>query len=397
MTTLWRAFEDAPVLMEVAEVWRQRLGTEFELLGRFFTPTNRIATCISFGRQNEYWRIIEEPDRIVAVNHKTYEHKFVQRSDVILHRIDVQALAKEACEALRWNYQFESLGQTHHICQIGLLPASLNGLPVYFCIRKYSTDVVREIDSIARHAGGPFLLTMPTAAPFDSNAMVWLGRADGYFVPMSELVDVGGAKLAAQTDATAKLQRALRIEVVKSHPYQFKLVGDSHRFVAFNGPAKVVDESPGTFYIAKLIASPGREIWASELQSYRSGINPIVSSGSMGTIIDEEARRNYATRLRDVVTEIADVRDSVSEDRLAELHTERDHLMATLNGATQRGNELREDADSDRARQAVCAAIRRGFKEIAKRDEALANHLRNSINLGFKCGYAPASSVDWEF
>ena len=32
MTRLWRALEDAASLMEVAEVWQQRLGTEFEPL-----------------------------------------------------------------------------------------------------------------------------------------------------------------------------------------------------------------------------------------------------------------------------------------------------------------------------------------------------------------------------
>ncbi len=35
MTELWRAIEESPLLMDVKDVWRERLGKDFEPLSRF--------------------------------------------------------------------------------------------------------------------------------------------------------------------------------------------------------------------------------------------------------------------------------------------------------------------------------------------------------------------------
>ena len=40
MTKLWRAIEESPLLMDVKDVWRERLGMEFEPLSRFLEATN---------------------------------------------------------------------------------------------------------------------------------------------------------------------------------------------------------------------------------------------------------------------------------------------------------------------------------------------------------------------
>ena len=44
MTKLWRAIEESPLLMDVKDVWRERLGKEFEPLSRFLEATNIVAT-----------------------------------------------------------------------------------------------------------------------------------------------------------------------------------------------------------------------------------------------------------------------------------------------------------------------------------------------------------------
>ena len=41
MTKLWRAIEESPLLMDVKDVWRERLGMEFEPLSRFLEATNK--------------------------------------------------------------------------------------------------------------------------------------------------------------------------------------------------------------------------------------------------------------------------------------------------------------------------------------------------------------------
>ena len=136
MTRLWRALEDAASLMEVAEVWQQRLGTAFEPLSRFFIATNKLASRVRFVGDSARWKVIEHEDRVIALNEETFEHRVLRRSNALLRRIDVRSLAKEMCESLGWSPKFEMLGRTYHVCRIGELPASLKAFPVYLCIRK---------------------------------------------------------------------------------------------------------------------------------------------------------------------------------------------------------------------------------------------------------------------
>ena len=100
MTRLWRALEDAASLMEVAEVWQQRLGTEFEPLSRLFIATNKLASRVRFVGDSARWKVIEYEDRVIALNEETFEHRVLQRSNALLRRIDVRLLAKEMCESL---------------------------------------------------------------------------------------------------------------------------------------------------------------------------------------------------------------------------------------------------------------------------------------------------------
>ena len=397
MTRLWRALEDAASLMEVAEVWQQRLGTEFEPLSRFFIATNKLASRVRFVGDSARWKVIEYEDRVIALNEETFEHRVLQRSDALLRRIDVRLLAKEICESLGWSPKFEMLGRTYHVCRIGELPASLKAFPVYLCIRKYPTDVVRAIDEVARHASGPFLFVLPTNRSLDTAATVWLERTDGKIASAADLLRSSDpSELVAQDDARSKLQRVLGLEVTDSPRYQFKLIGSKHRFIAFDSEPTVVKESPGTYYLAALLASPRQAIHATELEAMRTGVHAAASTGSLGTQIDEEAKRNYGIRLRELMEEIEDTKLFAGEERLAELHTERESIVQALQSATQRGDELREDSDADRARQSVCAAIRRGYKAIAVENRQLADYLEDRIRLGHEIVYEPPTVLDWD-
>lgn len=401
MSKLWRALEDTPILMEVAAVWRERLETEFEPLRRFFTPTNRISRCMSFGKVNEHWRIIEEPDRIVAINDERYEHKFVERREALLHRIDVRALGREICEVMGWHYCFEMLGGTYHVCRIGKMPASLGALPVYFCIRKYQNELVCAIHEAAQHATGPFLFVLPTNKPMDAVATTWLQRAGGNFMAAEDLVrfddrmEIGS--MLAFADANSKLQRSLGIEISDEPRYLFRLVGTKHRFIAFDSEPIVIQESPGTFYIAALLSAPHKIIQAIHLESMWTGINAAASTGSLGTKIDSEAKQNYEAKLRSLTEEIEDIAALGGVGRLESLVSEREAIVETLCSATQRGNELREDSDANRARNSVGAAIRRAMKVIAKEHPPLAEHLTLSLSLGLELAYSPARNLDWYF
>lgn len=401
MTKFWQALEDAPIVMEVAGTWRERLGTEFESLQRFFVATNQITSSIRFPGDRTNWRVIDEGHRIVAVNDELYEHKFIDRQLALLHRIDVRTLSREICDAFGWHYSFEMIGSTYHLCRMGKLPASMSALPVYFCIRKYPSDVVNEIHEAAKHSSGSFLMIMPTNKPMAANAVDWLERAGGQFMAAEDLVlfELNGTSqsIVASADSKPKLQKMFGLEITEEPRYQFRLVGGKHRFVAFDSPPSVIQESPGCFYIAALLAAPGKIFRAIDLEAMWTGINAVVSTGSLGTKIDVEAKREYESKLRILVEEIEEISHLGSAERMEELIGERDAILDSLRSATQRGNELREDSDANRARNSVGAAIRRSMKVIASEHPQLAEHLTVSLSLGLELAYSPPRSLDWYF
>ncbi|KAA5541489.1 hypothetical protein FYK55_18195 [Roseiconus nitratireducens] len=396
MTRLWRALEDSPTLREVIVGWRRQLGTEFDVLRHFFIATSSLpSSCYLSSRDRWRWLVIDDGHRIFARDPKTFEDRCVQRSDVLLHRVDMRAIARQICEAMQGTDRFETLGGTQHLTRVGNLPASLNSLPMYFCTQRYESDVVRSVHLASSHAEQEFVLLTPTNRPMSPEAARWLGRAGGVSIAADELVKVEDGRFLRREDAVTKIQRLLGMEVSESPAYQFQLCGEKHRLASFAGNTFVLNETPGTFYLAIVLASPRQLHSATRLESMRSGIHEVAKSGAVGTQIDEQAKRDYGQRLRDVMTEIEEIQSSAGEIRLAELHAEREMLVQTLKSATGLAGELRERVDADRSRQSVCAAIRRAFKSIRANNAELAEYLETTVNLGFDVQYLPPTDLDW--
>jgi hypothetical protein len=385
--------------MEVAGVWRERLGKEFESLQRLFITTNIFTTSIRFPGDRTYWRVIDEGHRVIAFNPELGEHREINRSEVRLNRFDVRGFASELCKSMVWTPRFEMLTNTYHVTRIGNLPASLNSLQVYLCIRGLVADAIAAIDTVAKHAVGPYLFVTPTNRIASADFHAWLHRTEGKHVSLDQLLQVDleprTNQFIACADATSTLQRLLGLEVIEVARYQFKLVGSKHRYVAFASEPSIVSESPGMKYIAELLATPHRAIHATQLEAMRSGINAVASTGSLGTKIDSEANRSYASRLQEIDEEIGEAGSFVSERRLEELYSEKESIIDMVRTATQRGGELRVDSDADRARQSVSTAIRRAIKAIAKEHELRADYLDRNISLGFEIQYTPPTSLDW--
>jgi hypothetical protein len=399
MTKLWQALEDAPLIMEVAGVWRERLGKEFESLHRLFITTNIFASSIRFPGDRTYWRVIDEGHRVIAFNPELGEHREIGRPEARLCRFDVRRFASELCKSMGWTPRFEMLSNTYHVTRIGVLPASLNSLPVYLCIRSSLEDFLSAVDVAAKHAIGPYLFVTPTDRIASAELQAWLHRTAGRQISLDQLLRAdlksGTNAFIANKDATPAIQRLLGLEVTETPRYQFKLVGSKHRYVAFDSDPSIVSESPGMKFIAELLALPHQSIHATQLEAMRSGINAVASTGSLGTKIDAEANRSYARRLQEINAEIGDAGSFVSERRLEELYYEKESIIDTVRAATQRGGELRVDSDADRARQSVSTAIRRAIKAIAKEHASMADYLDRNISLGFEIRYTPPTPLDW--
>ncbi len=100
MTKLWRTIEESPLLMEVKDVWRERLGKEFEPLGRFLEATNIVASRLPGLTPWSTFKVIESNEQFVAFCESTGDSKVVSRTDVICHQLNSRQLATELNAAL---------------------------------------------------------------------------------------------------------------------------------------------------------------------------------------------------------------------------------------------------------------------------------------------------------
>ncbi len=100
MTKLWRAIEESPLLMDVKDVWRERLGMEFEPLSRFLEATNIVATRLPGRTPWSSFKVVVNDDSFVAFCESTGESREVPRADVICHQLNSSKLAAELNAAL---------------------------------------------------------------------------------------------------------------------------------------------------------------------------------------------------------------------------------------------------------------------------------------------------------
>ena len=80
MTKLWRAIEESPLLMDVKDVWRERLGMEFEPLSRFLEATHIVATRLPGHTPWSSLKVVGNDDSFVAFCESTGELKEVPRA-----------------------------------------------------------------------------------------------------------------------------------------------------------------------------------------------------------------------------------------------------------------------------------------------------------------------------
>ena len=396
MTRFWRAVEQSPCLMEVSEVWRRRLETEFESLRRFFSVTDILATRFPGETAHRQLRVVADDHGIVAIDDETGEQNRLSRSDVVCHRLNVRALARELESVLGISARFEPLGTTHHTTRIGTLPSRLQSRPVYLDLNGTREGLRRAIEAIDRHAGRSYLLLHPTGIPVDSGIETWLRLTEGALVRLCDLVAVDEfGRFVARRDPQHVFSEAIGIEPELSPRYLFKLGGTQFRMLAFDSEPVIIKESVGLWYIAHLLANPDVPIEAPLLESLHTGIDPKIASGSKGERIDPQAKREYQSRLAELDAELEDARTCNASLRLAEIENERRQLIEAIRTSLGLGGRIREDFDADRSRKAVCKAIRRAIDAVEAEHPALARHLDGSIRLGLQIAYAPPFPIDW--
>lgn len=165
--------------------------------------------------------------------------------------------------------------------------------------------------------------------------------------------------------------------------------------LSFGGETTFLKDSVGLGYIARLLIEPNREIPAVTLLAARAGIDPLVASGSSGEVLDEQARREYGNRYRELQEDLQEARDDNDAGRIAKLEVEMEQLANELANAVGLGGRSREKSDSEKVRKSVSMAVSRGIERIGEEHGKLGQHLIASITSGLTFRYSPEVPVEW--
>jgi hypothetical protein len=142
--------------------------------------------------------------------------------------------------------------------------------------------------------------------------------------------------------------------------------------------------------LAVLLDQPGREVPSLELMGGAD------VGGAPGPVLDDQARRAYQARVRDLQTEVDDAQAANDWGRAERAEIELDALVEQLSQAFGLGGRQRAGGGaSERARAAVTHRIRSAIRRIAAVDPALGQHLLNAVKTGRWCSYQPDTDIEW--
>ena len=186
---LWQALDQCPIGKAVLADWRRLIGDDFESVRSFLVATGSIAGFFPAPDSDSFpWRVVAHgPDDIVAVCQESGETTSLNRRDVLLYDFDLQKLAKEICDALKFRFAFEPICNVPRCWRIGFVNDSSNSSsPVHLLLPMDSTEIRRAIESI-RAAGLEIgVLTLPTRTCVTTHIETLLSGNRGQFVVLEE-------------------------------------------------------------------------------------------------------------------------------------------------------------------------------------------------------------------
>ena len=164
--------------------------------------------------------------------------------------------------------------------------------------------------------------------------------------------------------------------------------------VEFNGTSLHVPDLKGLWHLRELVARPHQPVPALSLIGATSQ-GPLPSADT-GPVLEQQALRQYRSRLAELDDEIDAAAMRGDTKRQAHRTGERDALIAELKRATGLGGRPRRSGSpTEKARLNVTRTIRHAITELASRAPELAAHLDQSIVTGVSCCYEPAVDIAW--
>ena len=161
--------------------------------------------------------------------------------------------------------------------------------------------------------------------------------------------------------------------------------------VTFEGVTTRIRRSLGVEYLARLLGEPEVNHWAVDLVAGQAGVDSAPIDRDTGAeVLDEEARRAYRDRLRELQVELDEARELGRADRVEAAQSEMDTLTRHLAAAVGIGGRSRRmGGAAERARQSVTKALRGVVKRLAEEHAALGHYLEATIRTGIACRFEP--------
>jgi hypothetical protein len=187
--------------------------------------------------------------------------------------------------------------------------------------------------------------------------------------------------------------------------------------VVFDGSVVRLRDAKGLRYLARLLAHPGREFHAVDLEAAAEGQQGQVAPvgprgrdgggelavrpdlGDAGALLDATAKAAYRARLGELRAELEEAEGFNDPARATKARQEMDFLVGELARAVGLGGRDRRAAShAERARLNATRAIRAAMANLAEANPALGRHLSATIRTGRYCSYTPDPRlpIAWE-
>ena len=149
-------------------------------------------------------------------------------------------------------------------------------------------------------------------------------------------------------------------------------------------------DSKGLRDLAVLLARPGEDVHCLEL------VGGVDVGSAPGPVLDQQARRSYERRIRDLQADIDEARADNDLARAERAEAELDALVQQLSEAFGLSGRTRSTGSAaERARSAVGWRIRAAVRHVTEAHPPLGRHLRNAVHTGTWCSYRPETTVTW--
>jgi len=165
--------------------------------------------------------------------------------------------------------------------------------------------------------------------------------------------------------------------------------------IKYEGEMILMQDARGLAYLARLLTEPGRTVPAASLLAAVAGIDPRITGGSSGRLLDDQAMARYKQQYAELQEDLGEAESQNDLGRVAKLQSDLEAFGTEIARATGLGGRKRERNDAEKVRKSVSMAVGRAIDGIRAEHEVLGRHLQNSIAPGTAFRYNPERDPGW--